>query len=379
MFQKYVPNIVFRKIYKRLKLVIKMSKSRTFLYEIQSTSENIEDKIESLKILDVKYHIIGIDKDSNGINSKIKGFIWFNTPRAIRPTIKLIGLDSVRFTEEDSYTIHKQISEMDTFWETGSLPKQSHPRKNRKNKQVESESKEIYNYLIKQNQQFLQQIFEDKKQMQEELSKIKEENARLKERESIVPLLQNSLLTTQSIQQTNTNSNNITNKNNKTFNINMFLNEQCKDAITLTDFIKNIQIENEDLFYAKDHGYVESMIRILTNSLKQYTITERPLHCTDIKRETMHIKNEQGWIKEKGSESEDITKAITSLSSKKMKKASNYMKNEGKAEYATRKSEENLEIMGAVTNGSVNTEVSVKKIIKGIVTAVKIEEESKND
>ena len=116
------------------------------------------------------------------------------------------------------------------------------------------------------------------------------------------------------------------------------------------------------------------MIRILTNSLKQYTITERPLHCTDIKRETMHIKNEQGWIKEKGSDSEDITKAINSLSSKKIKKAVNYIQNEGKAEYATRKSEENLEIMGAVTNGSVNTEVSVKKIVKGIVTAVKVEE-----
>ena len=132
---------------------------------------------------------------------------------------------------------------MQTFWETGSLPKQSHTRNKREERQLDSTSKEICNYLMKQNQQIFEKFFEDKqnleddnKQLQEELSKIKEENARLKERETLVPLLQNTLLTPNSIQQTNTNSNNITNKN-KTFNINMFLNDKCKDAITLTDFL----------------------------------------------------------------------------------------------------------------------------------------------
>jgi len=351
-------------------------RGRTFTYEIDQPYENIDEKLDILKKLHVKYQIIGIDKDSNENYNKIKGFIIFDNAKTIQPVIKLTKINSIKHTEEDSYNIHKDISEMYTFWETGSLPKQSHSRKKREEKQLDSTSKEIYNYLMKQNQQIFEKFFEDKqnlqedkKQLQEELSKIKEENARLRERE----VLQNTLLTPQSIQQTNTNSNNITNKN-KTFNINMFLNEQCKDAITLTDFIKNIQIDNEDLFYAKDHGYVESMIRILTNSLKQYTLTERPLHCTDIKRETMHIKNEQGWIKEKGSDSENITKAINTLSNKKMKKVANYMINEGKAEYATRKGEENIEIISAVTNNGSNPELTVKKIIKGIVTKVKIDE-----
>jgi len=353
-------------------------RGRTFIYEIIQTYESVNEKVESLKKLDVKYHIIGIDKDANGVNSNIKGFIWFNNAKTIQPVIKLIGLKSVKHTEEDSYTIHKQISEMETFWETGTLPKQSHSRKKRQEKQLDSASKEICSYLMKQNQQIFEKFFEDKqnlqddkKQLQDELLKIKEENARLKERE----ILQNSLLTPQSIQQTNTNSNNITNKNNKTFNINMFLNDQCKDAITLADFIKNIQIENEDLFYAKDHGYVDSMIRILTNSLKQYTITERPLHCTDVKRETMHIKNQEGWIKEKGSESEDMTNAIKSLSKKKMNKLSNYIQNEGKADFSTRKNEETIEIMTALSSGSSNTDIKVKKIVKGIVSTVKLEDE----
>jgi hypothetical protein len=357
-------------------------RGRTFIYEISQSCEIIDDKIESLKKLDAKYHIIGMDKDTIGNSIQIKGFIWFNNAKTIQPVIKLTKINSIKHTEEDSYSIHKQISEMTTFWETGTLPKQSHSRRKREEKQLDSTSKEIYNYLIKQNEQIFEKFFEDKqnlqedkKQLQEELSKIKEENARLKERESLVPLLQNTLITPQSIQQTNTNSHNITNKNNKTFNINMFLNEQCKDAITLTDFIKNIQIENEDLFYAKDHGYVESMIRILTNSLKQYTITERPLHCTDVKRETMHIKNEQGWIKEKGSESEDMTNAIKSLSKKKMNKVSNYIQNEGKAEHSTRKSEETIEIMTSVSNGTANPDKNVKKIVKGIVSTVKLEDE----
>lgn len=352
-------------------------RSRTFLYEIPPIYENIEEKIESLKQIDCRYHIIGFDKDTDGIYINIKGFILFNNAKTIQPVIKLTNINSIKHTDDDSFNIHKQISEMHTFWESGSLPKQSHSRKKREEKQLDSTSKEICNYLMKQNEQIFQKFFEDKqnlqednKQLQEELSKIKEENTRLRERE----LLKNSLLTPQTIQQTNTNSNNITNKNNKIFNINMFLNEQCKDAITLSEFIQKIKIENEDLFYAKDHGYVDAMVRLLTNSLKQYTITERPLHCTDIKRETMHIKNENGWVKEKGSESEDMTNAIKSLSNKKMKKVANYIQNEGKSEYATRKSEENIEIMTTITSGAAHPEKTVKKIVKGIVDTVKLEE-----
>jgi CRISPR/Cas system-associated exonuclease Cas4 (RecB family) len=356
------------------------SRSRTFIYEIPSIYENIDEKIESLKQIDCRYHIIGFDKDTDGKYTLIKGFLLFNNAKTIQPVIKITKINSIKYAEEDSYSIHKQLSEMQTFWETGSLPKQSHPRKRHEEKQLDSASKEIYNYLMKQNQQIFEKFFEDKqnlqddkKQLQEELFKIKEENARLKERESLVPFLQNSLLIPQSINQTNTNSHNITNKN-KTFNINMFLNEQCKDAITLSEFIQKIQIENEDLFYAKDHGYVDAMVRLLINSLKQYTITERPLHCTDIKRETMHIKNENGWVKEKGSESEDMTNAIKSLSNKKMKKVANYIQNEGKAEYATRKGEENIELLTKVSSGAANPEKTFKKIVKGIVETVKLEE-----
>jgi hypothetical protein len=153
----------------------------------------------------------------------------------------------------------------------------------------------------------------------------------------------------------------------------MFLNEDCKDAITLTDFIKNIQIENEDLFYAKEHGFSQAMIRLLENGLKNYDVTERPLHCTDTKRETMHIKNESGWHKEVGSKSDDISKAIKSLSRKKMDKASKYMSTDGKSEFASKKFEENLTMMREVANGVAYPDEHVKKIVKNLVNTVKLD------
>ena len=350
----------------------KTMKYRKFIYDIENKSESINEKLESLKLISAKYHIIGYNLDSSGNFVKIKGYICFTNPRIVKSTKTLIGLDNVTFTDDNAYNLYNEISEMQSFWEVGDMPKRSYSKKNKVIDAVDNtdeDAKTLCNFLLKQNNELMEKLLKYESYMTDQNSILLEQNLKLTN--SLVTT--SSEIATHSIQQTNTNSHNITNKN-KTFNINMFLNEQCKDAITLTDFIKNIQIENEDLFYAKDHGYVESMIRVLTNSLKQYNITERPLHCTDVKRETMHIKNEQGWIKEKGSESEDITKAINTLSHKKIKKASNYFKCEGKAEYATSKGEENIEIMTVVANGNSNPGETVKKVIKGIAAAVKIED-----
>jgi hypothetical protein len=153
----------------------------------------------------------------------------------------------------------------------------------------------------------------------------------------------------------------------------MFLNNDCKDAITLTDFIKNIQVENEDLFYAKEHGFTQAMIRLLENGLKNYDVTERPLHCTDTKRETMHIKKDSGWHKETGSKSDDISTAIKSLSRKKMDKASKYMTTDGKCEFASKKFEENLTMLREVSNGVAHPDEHVKKIVKNLANKVKLD------
>ena len=104
--------------------------------------------------------------------------------------------------------------------------------------------------------------------------------------------------------------------NNNKFNINIFLNEQCKDAMNFSDFIKNLTVSREDLENNAQLGFVNGVSKILIDSLKQLSKTERPIHCTDVKRETMYIKEDDKWTKE-----EDSTKlngAIQSVTRKSM-------------------------------------------------------------
>ena len=91
-----------------------------------------------------------------------------------------------------------------------------------------------------------------------------------------------------------------TSTNNTTqFNLNMFLNEECKDAIRLSDFVKTLNITLQDLEYTKTKGIVEGVGSIIANNLRGMDIHKRPIHCTDTKRETMYIKGDE-WIKDEG-------------------------------------------------------------------------------
>jgi len=123
-----------------------------------------------------------------------------------------------------------------------------------------------------------------------------------------------------------TTINNIKNikNNNKSFNINIFLNEQCKDAINFSDFVKNIEISHEDLENTAQLGFVSGISKILMDNLKQLGINERPIHCTDTKRETMYIKEENKWTKE--SDDSKLQKAIQTVSCKSMGKLQEWKK-----------------------------------------------------
>lgn len=95
-----------------------------------------------------------------------------------------------------------------------------------------------------------------------------------------------------------TNSHNITNSNNKSFNLQFFLNETCKDAMNISDFVNSIKIDLDDLENMGRVGYVEGISNIIVKNLNALDVTERPIHCTDHKRETMYIKDEDKWEKE---------------------------------------------------------------------------------
>ena len=95
-----------------------------------------------------------------------------------------------------------------------------------------------------------------------------------------------------------TNNNNTTNNNNQKFNLNFFLNDTCKDAMNITDFLGNIDVNVDELEYIGNHGYVNGMTKMIMERLKGMDITKRPIHCTDVKRETMYIKDKDEWCKD---------------------------------------------------------------------------------
>ena len=113
-------------------------------------------------------------------------------------------------------------------------------------------------------------------------------------------LKQNNDLQTQVMELLKNGTHNTTNNNNnnKTFNLNFFLNETCKNAMNIMDFVDSIQLQLTDLERMGEIGYVNGMSNIIIKNLKDMEVTDRPMHCTDVKRETLYVKDEDKWDKE---------------------------------------------------------------------------------
>jgi hypothetical protein len=94
------------------------------------------------------------------------------------------------------------------------------------------------------------------------------------------------------------NTNITNNNNNNSFNLNIFLNEKCKDALNISDFIGSLEITLEDLLFSKTNGISRGITDVMIKGLKELDIHKRPIHCTDIKREIMYIKDEDKWQKD---------------------------------------------------------------------------------
>ena len=111
----------------------------------------------------------------------------------------------------------------------------------------------------------------------------------------------------------NMGNNNNSNNTNQ-FNINMFLNEECKDAINMSDFVKSIQVSLDQLQYTTNNGLEKGITRVIMDNMNKLSKYERPLHCSDLKRETIYIKENDIW--EKDTNKEKLKKAINKTSNK---------------------------------------------------------------
>jgi hypothetical protein len=113
------------------------------------------------------------------------------------------------------------------------------------------------------------------------------------------------------------NCNNTTNSHNKAFNLNFFLNETCKDAMNIGEFVDSLKLQLSDLEKVGEAGYIEGISSIIVKNLKELDVTKRPVHCTDKKRETIYIKDDNKW--EKDEDKTHMHKLIKRVASKNMK------------------------------------------------------------
>lgn len=141
-----------------------------------------------------------------------------------------------------------------------------------------------------------------------DIEKIKLENENLKlklqlekdKNTSNLEVLLNTLPNlTNALQTIADNPRTINNTNNNNMTINMYLNQECKNAMNLTDFVENVKISLEDLMYTQQHGYVKGISNILVRQLKDMDPKKRPIHCSDKKRMQFYVKEEDKWEKDK--------------------------------------------------------------------------------
>jgi len=92
----------------------------------------------------------------------------------------------------------------------------------------------------------------------------------------------------------------VNNTNNNQFNLNFFLNEQCKDAVNLSDFVNSLEITMDDLTYTRNQGLVEGISKVMIDGLKQIDLYKRPIHCTDQKRDTIYVRDNHQWARDEG-------------------------------------------------------------------------------
>jgi len=188
-------------------------------------------------------------------------------------------------------------------------------------------------------------------------------------KEIMMKMMETAALNSNSI--TNTMSNNTTNSHNKIFNLQFFLNETCKDAMNISEFIENIKVDVSDLENMGRVGYVEGMSSILIKNLNFLEITRRPIHCTDKKREIMYIKDNNIWEKD-DEERNKLHKTIKRLSHKNIKVLPAYREKYPGCEFAISRFSDNynkmiVEVMGGPgDNDDEKEDKIIQKIAKYI-------------
>jgi hypothetical protein len=201
----------------------------------------------------------------------------------------------------------------------------------------------------------------------------KEDESELTDKEIIKALLKITQNGITNNSNNNTNSNNTIN-NNKIFNLNFFLNETCKDAMNISDFVKSVKVELDDLENTGRRGYVQGITTIVVKNLNKIEETLRPLHCSDTKREVLYIKDNNEWTKETD-DKPILTKAIKVIANENIKQITRWRdKYPDCIKADSKKNDLYLKIVSNSMNGVTKEEgdKNINKIISNVTKEVKI-------
>ena len=236
------------------------------------------------------------------------------------------------------------------------------------NKEIDSISQikpDVLLELLKQNQEFKELLIEQ----QQENQKQQEENQKLQNR---ILETENKLL--EAVKETTTINNNCNNTTNNKFNLNFFLNEQCKNAMNISEFIDNMVLSVEDLKNTGKLGYIDGITKIFTEKLRELDTYNRPMHCTDLKRETLYIKNNDEWSKDT-EDKHKIKMAIECIANKNLHNLNNWK--EENPNHVIMDSKEDKEFVEIMTNSlggmGSDREKNKQKIIKNVLKEVIVE------
>jgi len=219
-----------------------------------------------------------------------------------------------------------------------------------------------------------QKTAEDKEKCDDKLVEILKQNQEFQK----MLVEQNRQIMDLSRQQTvihNNNNLNCNNTINNRFNLNVFLNEKCKDALNISEFLNSLQITFSDLENLGSLGFVDGISKILIQGLKDLDIYKRPIHCSDLKREIMHVKENNVWEKE-DEEKTKIIEAIKTIADKNIKTIPEWkQENPECRDSASKKSDQYLKIMGQALGAcnKVKDNENYQKIIKKMAKEVVID------
>jgi hypothetical protein len=199
------------------------------------------------------------------------------------------------------------------------------------------------------------------------------ENSELRKEQSDVKEMILEIVKNGTMNNCNNTTTTHTNSHNKAFNLNFFLNETCKNAMNITDFVDSIKLQLSDFIEVGELGYVEGISKIIVKNLNALDETVRPIHCTDKKRETFYVKDENKWEKEE-EDMKKIKKMIKKIAYKNERLMSSYKEkypdyNDPDSKNSDKYSKTVIEALGGTGNDDIEKE---NKIIRHISRATTI-------